>query len=40
MFWPEQIESSDDRSFKIENPKSKIVRILPNVLAQADRVIK
>jgi hypothetical protein len=25
---------------KIENPKSKIVRILPNVLAQADRVIK
>jgi len=25
---------------KIENPKSKIVRISPNVLARADRVIK
>ena len=25
---------------KIKNPKSKIVRIPPNVLARADRVIK
>jgi hypothetical protein len=25
---------------KIENPKSKIVRIPPNVLARADRVIR
>jgi hypothetical protein len=25
---------------KIENPESKIVRIPPNVLARADRVIK
>jgi hypothetical protein len=66
MFWPEQIESSDEfwildlrfwierreREKKdlgwsgwilfptIENPKSKIEMIPPNVLARADRVIR